>query len=44
MVVDFKAANNANIDFIYANYGYGNYKKNFYKIIKKPKEIIKYIK
>jgi len=43
MVVDFKAANNANIDFIYANYGYGNYKKNFYKIIKKPKEIIKFI-
>ena len=43
MTVDYLAAKNAKIDFIFANYGYGK-KKSFYKNqIKNLKDIKKLI-
>ena len=35
MLVDYKAAKNAKIDFIFANYGYGK-RKYLFKIIISP--------
>ena len=43
MLVDFKAAKNSKINFVYAEYGYGK-KYNFYKYsIKKFKDLAKII-
>ena len=43
MHVDYKAAKNSNIGFIFEKYGYG-VKKNIYgKIINKPMDILKFI-
>ena len=42
MLVDFKAAQNANVGFIFADYGYGEKKKFFKKIIYKPRDILKF--
>ena len=42
MLVDYKAAKNAKIDFIFANYGYGKRKYLFKKIIYKPRDILNF--
>lgn len=42
MLVDYKAARNAKIEFIFASYGYGERKNLFKKIIKKPRDIINF--
>ena len=42
MYVDYQAAKNARIGFIFAKYGYGKKKSIFKNIIKKPKEILKF--
>ena len=42
MLVDYKAAKNAKIDFIFANYGYGKRKYLFKKIIYKPQDILNF--
>ena len=41
MFVDYKAAKNAGIHFIYAAYGYGNKKKIYKYSIRKIEDIIK---
>ena len=42
MLVDYQAAKNAKISFIFANYGYGKKNKLFKRIIYKPKDILKF--
>lgn len=42
MDVDYIAAKNAKISFLFAKYGYQKRKKQYKNVIKKPKEILKY--
>tara|TARA_B100000029_G_scaffold516834_1_gene635731 strand:- start:14740 stop:15357 length:618 start_codon:yes stop_codon:yes gene_type:complete len=42
MFVDYKTAKNAKINFIFANYGYGKKKSIYNKIIRKPKDVLKF--
>jgi phosphoglycolate phosphatase len=42
MLVDFKAAQNAKVGFIFADYGYGKKKNYFKNIIYKPRDILKF--
>jgi len=43
MYVDSQSAANTGIDFIFAQYGYGNMKKSYNRVIKKPIDILKFI-
>ena len=43
MPIDYNAAINTKIDFIFAQYGYGIKKKQYGKVIKKPMDILKFI-
>ncbi len=43
MYVDKLSAKNSGIDFIFAQYGYGNNKKKYSRVIKKPIDILKFI-
>ena len=42
MYVDYQAAKNARVGFIFAKYGYGKKKSIFKNIIKKPRDILKF--
>ena len=42
MDVDYIAAKNAKISFLFAKYGYQKRKRQYKNVIKKPKEILKY--
>ena len=42
--IDYTAAKNANVDFIYAKYGYGDKKFNYKKIISSFKKLEEYIR
>ena len=41
--IDYMAAKNAKIDFIFANYGYGKIKKKYNFIIRSPKDLFRYL-
>ena len=44
MDVDYRTAKNSKVNFVFAQYGYEKKKKKYKNIIKKPKNILRFIK